>query len=105
MPRPRRYARRYATALLLAGAVALTQAASSLAASGATVECGQLSAYTAPDPVAPASGSITIGLLPAWEIVASATVSSAAATALPTVVNSGPTCISMELDGDGKVTS
>ena len=99
----RRY--RFATSLVIAASVALTQAGSSLATPGPTVECGQLSAYLAPDPLGPTPGSVTIGALTPWEIVPTATMSANAASALPTIVNSGPTCLSMELDVDGKITS
>jgi hypothetical protein len=34
-----------------------------------------------------------------------ASISAAAATALPTIVNNAPTCLSIELDADGKITS
>ena len=96
---------RIATAALLATCVSLTQVGSSLAGSPATVECGQLTAYTAPDPLGPTPGTVGLGLLTAWEIVPTASVSVAAAAALPTIVNSGPTCLAVALDVDGKITS
>lgn len=101
MSRPRRLA----TALLITASVALTQAGLSLAGSGSTVDCGQVTAYTAPDPVGPAVGSLGIGTLTPWEVVPTATVSVAAAASLPSLVNSSPTCVTIELDTDGKVTS
>lgn len=96
---------RLATSSVLAACLALTQAGSSVAGAGATIECGQLVAYLAPDPSGPTPGSISIGLLTPWEIVPTATVSANAAAALPTIVNAGPTCVSMDLDVDGKITS
>jgi hypothetical protein len=70
-----------------------------------TVECGQLSAYTAPVPAGPTDGSLTLGLSSTWVINADATISSAAAAALPSAVNSGPSCLSLGLDGSGHITS
>jgi len=70
-----------------------------------SVECGQLSAYTAPDPVTPADGSLQLGLTPAWDILATATISPAAATGLPSGAGSGPTCLALTFDGSGKITS
>ena len=40
-----------------------------------------------------------------WTILAAATVSPAAAAALPVSVNNGPTCLALDLDVDGKVTA
>jgi len=97
--------RRFVIALLLAAPSALIQAGSSMAGAGPTVDCGQLTAYTAPDPVGPSSGVLGLGVLTPWEIVATASVSVAAAAALPSMVNSGPTCVSLEFDSDGKITS
>lgn len=76
-----------------------------MAAAGTTVECGQLSAYTAPDPIGPTPGSIAIGSLTPWEITPTATVSANAAATLPSIVNSGPTCLALELDSDDTVTA
>jgi hypothetical protein len=98
-------ANRLLVAAFLAGALVLAHAGGAAAATGPTVECGQLTGYTAPDPVAPAAGSLQIGVLTAWEVVPTATVSSAAAARLPSIVNSGPTCVSIEFNLDGKVTS
>ena len=69
------------------------------------VECGQLSAYTAPDPTGPTAGNLQIGLLPAWEVLATATVSSGAAVTLPSIVNTGPTCLALDFDTDDKITA
>ncbi len=79
--------------------------ASSVAAASSIVDCGQLTGYTAPDPVAPADGSVQLGALTPWTILATATVSPEAAAALPGLVNSGPTCLALDLDDDGNVTS
>ena len=78
--------------------------APSLAASP-TVECGQLSAYAPPDPSGPTDGSLTLGTASTWVVLATATVSPAAATALPTGAGNGPTCLALGLDVGGKVTS
>lgn len=90
---------------MVAMSVVLIQTASATAGSAATVECGQLTAYTAPDPVAPTPGTLGIGVLPPWEVLPTATISAAAATALPSIVNSSPTCVSLEFDAEGKVAS
>src|SRR4051812_41501066 len=96
---------RIASAALIAASVILSSATAALAAPTSSVECGQLSGYTAPDPLGPAPGSLTLGLVPPWDILADASVSVAAAAALPSIVNSGPTCFALGLDADGKVTS
>jgi hypothetical protein len=98
-------ARRFVAALLLAATVMLTRAGFSMAATGPAVECGQLTAYAAPDPVGPTAGTLGFGVLTPWEVVPTASVSAAAATALPSIVNSAPTCVSVEFDSDGKITS
>jgi hypothetical protein len=74
-------------------------------AAAPTVECGQLSGYTAPDPAGPTDGSLQLGLLPAWVIAATATIAPAAATALPSGVNNGPTCLAVERDPDDQIAS
>ena len=74
-------------------------------AAGSTVECGQLTGYAAPDPAGPTDGSLQLGLLPPSPIAAAATIAPAAATALPTIVNSGPTCVAVIRDVDDKITS
>jgi len=79
--------------------VGVAQAASSI------VECGQLTGYTAPDPLGPTNGSVQLGLLSPWTILADATVSATAATVLPTAVNNGPTCLALDLDDSGDVTA
>jgi hypothetical protein len=84
---------------------ALTPAPSLALVSAAIVECGQVVAYTAPDPVTPADGSLTIGLLPPWDIAADATVSAAAAAVLPSMAGSGPSCLTLNLDSGGVVTT
>ena len=74
-------------------------------AASSVVECGQLAGYTAPDPAGPTDGSVQLGLSSTWTILADATISPAAAAALPTSVNNGPTCLAMDLDDDGNVTA
>ena len=93
------------TRAALAAALLLTAAlpAATLAASS-VVECGQLTGYVAPDPVAPADGSVQLGSQ-TWPILSTATISPAAAAALPVSVNNGPTCLAMELDDDGNATA
>jgi hypothetical protein len=97
--------RRFAPALLVGALVVLAHAGFSMAATGPAVECGQLTAYTAPDPVGPTAGTLGFGVLPPWEVTPTATVSVAAAAALPSIVNAAPTCVSVEFDPDGKITS
>jgi MYXO-CTERM domain-containing protein len=89
----------------LAAALLLAAIPASVAAASSIVECGQVSAYTAPDPIAPADGSLTVGLLPAWTIAADATLSPAAEANLATVGNGGPTCVGMDLDDGGVITA
>lgn len=69
------------------------------------VECGQVSGFVAPDPVAPAPGSLTIGLLPAWPITADAVVGAIAAASLPSLVGVGPSCVAFELDGTDQIVA
>jgi hypothetical protein len=84
-----------------------TMAILPVAAIGASsiVECGQLTGYLAPDPLAPADGSLQLGALDPWVVLATATVSPAAATALPALAGSGPTCVALDLDDFGAVTA
>jgi hypothetical protein len=97
--------RRAAAALSTAALLLLTVGSGPILADTATVECGQLTAYTAPDPAGPTDGSVTLGLSSTWDVLATATISPAATTALPGDVNSGPTCLALGIDGSGKVTS
>ena len=97
---PRLRASAAAAAVLL-----LTIGIGQSAASAPDVECGQLAAWTAPDPAGPTDGSLTLGLSSTWDVLATATISPAAAAGLPNGVNSGPTCLALGLDGTGKVTS
>jgi hypothetical protein len=92
-------------AMIAATIILTTLGAGPAAAASSTVECGQLSAYTAPDPLGPTDGSLQIGTLPTWDVIATATVSPAATAALPSIVNSGPTCLALDLDVDGNVTA
>lgn len=89
LPHPRTIST-FAAALVLASFPAQVTAASS------AVECGQISAYTAPDPVTSADGALTIGFLPAWVIAPDATMSPSVVANLPSVVNSGPSCLAMD---------
>ena len=98
------YRNRMLSALFGAAFLASISSLSTVAASSSTVECGQLSAYTAPDPSGPTDGSLQIGQLDPWDLSATATISADAASALPTIVGSAPTCLALDFDGGGKVT-
>lgn len=76
-----------------------------VAAASSSVECGQLTGYTAPDSSGPTDGSLKIGNLAAWDVLATAAITAEATSALPTIVNSGPTCLALDFDDGGKVTS
>ncbi len=78
---------------------------SAVSAASSVVECGQLTGYTAPDPGTPADGSLQLGLADTWVILATATVSPAAASVLPSSVGSAPTCLALDLDDAGLVTA
>jgi hypothetical protein len=84
--------------LALLGLAPAAQAAS-------TVECGQIIAYTAPDPVAPSDGALTIGALAPWTIAADATLSSAVQANLASVAGTGPSCLLVDRDGGGVITA
>src|SRR5438552_12433451 len=90
---------------LLTAAACLAVAPASVAASSAIVECGQVVAYTAPDPGTPTDGSLTLGQLDPWVIAATATVSASAAAVLPAFAGGGPSCLSMDLDDSGVITA
>jgi hypothetical protein len=95
--------RRFVPALGVATLVlALVPAAT--AAASTTVECGQIMAYTAPDPVAPTDGSLTIGLLPTWAIDSDATLSPAIQANLASLPGSSPSCLALETDGSDVIT-
>jgi hypothetical protein len=96
---------RLAAILALGAILILASAPASVLAASSSVECGQISAYTAPDPVAPADGSLSIGFLPAWTIAADATLSPAVQANLASIVNSAPSCLTMDLDVGGVVTA
>ena len=70
-----------------------------------TVECGQVMAYTAPDPVAPADGSLTVGLLAPWTIAADATLSAAVQANLASVAGTGPSCLLVDRDAGDVITA
>jgi hypothetical protein len=89
----------------IATTLLLTTLPGVVVAAGPTVECGQISAYTAPDPIAPADGSLTIGFLPPWTIAADATLGPAAQTNLPSIVNSAPSCLTIVVDAGGVITA
>jgi hypothetical protein len=97
--------RPFALALTAAAIALLALVPVSVSAASSVVECGQLAAYTAPDPLGPTDGSIQLGLSDTWTINADATLSANAATALPSGSGNGPTCLAMDLDGSGHVTS
>jgi hypothetical protein len=78
---------------------------STAASAAIIVECGQISAYTAPDPAGPTDGSLTIGLLPPWTIAADATVGANAAAALPSIAGNAPSCVTIDVDGSGVIHS
>ncbi len=90
------------SALALGGLLA---AASGVAATTTTIECGQFTAYAPPDPVGPADGSLTLAALPAWPINADAVVSASVAANLPSILNNSPTCLAMDLDDAGRVAA
>ena len=96
--------RPFALALTAAAIALLALVPVSVSAASSVVECGQLAAYTAPDPLGPTDGSIQLGLSDTWTINADATLSANAATALPSGSGNGPTCLAMDLDGSGHVT-
>lgn len=95
--------RRLLAGLLVAGALLVAAPASSAAAS--VVECGQLGAYTAPDPIGPADGSLTMGLLAPWVVASDATLSAAIQSSLASAVGSGPTCLQVDRDGADRITA
>jgi hypothetical protein len=95
---------RRAIFVLACSALALLSTAPAVLAAS-SVECGMATSYTAPDPAAPADGSLTIGLLPAWTVKADATVSADVAANLAGLVNNGPVCLAVDTDADGAITS
>jgi hypothetical protein len=94
---------RLVAAVALAAAVVWPTAIPVRAATS-TVECGQIVAYTAPDPVAATPGSLTIGVLPPWTIAQDAVLSPEIISVLPGFAGSGPSCIALDVDGSGVVT-
>ena len=88
------------------GAIVLSVLApTTVLAASSSVECGQLTGYTAPDPAGPTDGSLQLGQTSPWVVLATATVDPAAAAALPPLVNSGPTSLALDFDDDGAVTA
>ena len=98
--RARRLAGLVAAALLMFASASVV-----IAGTSSVVECGQIVAYTAPDPGTPADGSLTIGSLTPWTIAPDAAIGAAAASILPSFAGSGPSCLALELDADDKVTA
>ena len=47
----------------------MTFAAASVVAASSSVECGQLTAYTAPDPAGPTDGNVQLGLSAPWDVL------------------------------------
>jgi hypothetical protein len=88
----------------LALAALLSLGAHGVAAATTTVECGQLMAYTAPDPIAPADGSLTIGLLAPWTITADASLSPEIQGNLASLAGTVPSCLVVDRDAGGVVT-
>lgn len=95
---PRSIAIPVLAAILLAGSWPAAAAAAS-----STVECGQVAAYTAPDPITPADGSLTIGVLSPWTIVADATLSPAVTASMGSL--NGPICFAVDRDDNGVITA
>lgn len=94
------YSRRVLTAVLTISMLSLAMLAAGPVRAATSVECGQLTGYTAPDPVAPTDGALSIGLLDPWPIAPGASVSAEAAAGLPALVNSSPVCLTVERSGD-----
>ncbi len=95
----------FGLSILAASIAAIAIAPVTAIGASSIVECGQLTGYVAPDPVAPTDGSVQLGALDPWVVVATATVSPAAATGLPALAGSGPTCLALDLDDFGVVTA
>jgi hypothetical protein len=91
---------------MLLAALLLAAAGPSTVNAAVAVECGQLTGYTAPDPGGPTPGSLSLGITPdTWVIDANAVVSPAAAGALASLVNTGPTCVSIDTDTGGVIVA
>jgi hypothetical protein len=97
--------RRLASVAVLGAILLLALAPSVVSAASSSVECGQLTGYTAPDPSGPTDGSLQLGQTSPWVVLAAAVLSPAAGTNLPTIVNSGPTCLALDFDDDGAITA
>ncbi len=97
--------RRLVSIAFVSAVVLFVLAPTAVSAASSSVECGQLTGYTAPDPSGPTDGSLQLGLTSPWVVLATATVDPAAAAALPPLVNSGPTCLALDFDDDGAVTA
>jgi hypothetical protein len=98
MSAPRRTA-----AIISLCALALSAAPTVSGASQVT-ECGQFTAYTAPDPLGPTDGSLQLGQLPVWTIAADATLTPPVETTMPTQLGGNVTCVRIDLDDDDVVT-
>jgi hypothetical protein len=97
--------RRLASIAVLSAFALMALAPTAVSAASSSVECGQLTGYTAPDPTGPTDGSLQLGLTSPWVVLATATVDPAAAAALPPLVNSGPTCLALDFDDADAVTA
>ncbi len=83
----------------------MTVGAVSASAAASAAECGQLTGYTAPDPAGPTDGSLQLGYGDPWVVLATADVGPAAEVILPSLVNAGPTCVTIDVDPDGAISA
>jgi hypothetical protein len=90
---------------VFAASLALLASAPVVVAASSIVECGQVVAFTAPDSGTATDGSLTLGILPAWVIDADAVIGTSAAAVLPSFAGSGPSCLTLDLDGAGAITA
>lgn len=84
---------------------ALLFGAPPVSAATSVSDCGQFRDYTPPDPAGPTDGTITLGQLSPWTIAADASLSSAITTNLPTLIDSQPTCLALDLDDSDRITA
>jgi hypothetical protein len=96
--------RRIGGVAIVAMIAILSNAPAAMAASH-RVECGQVTAYVAPDPSGPTDGQLTLGLLSPWTVAADAIVSSDVVAQLPSLVNNSPTCVEFDQDGSDVITT
>jgi hypothetical protein len=95
----------FGLSILAASIAAVSIAPVTAIGASSIVECGQLTSYVAPDPAGPTDGGLQLGALDPWVVLSTATVSPDAATALPALAGSGPTCLALDLDDFGVVTA